>query len=114
MAGAYREARFVVFPSFHEGFGLPVAEAFSLGTPVITSNVGGTGDLGRGGGAILVDPFDDEALVEAMRMLLTDDAKLQSLKAEIAMRPRRSWPEYAADLWRCLVEPELVISGRAR
>ena len=46
MADAYREARFVVFPSYHEGFGLPVAEAFSLGTPVITGSVGGAADLG--------------------------------------------------------------------
>ena len=112
MADAYREARFVVFPSYHEGFGLPVAEAFSLGTPVITSNVGGTADLGREGGAILIDPFDDEALVAAMRLLLTDDAKLRSLKVEIARRPPRSWEEYAADLWQRLVEPELAIVGR--
>jgi glycosyltransferase involved in cell wall biosynthesis len=112
MADAYREARFVVFPSYHEGFGLPVAEAFSLGTPVITSNVGGTADLGRDGGAVLVDPFDDEALVAAMRLLLTDDAKLRSVKGEIAGRPPRSWDDYAADLWQRLVEPELVIPGR--
>jgi glycosyltransferase involved in cell wall biosynthesis len=109
MADAYRGARFVVFPSYHEGFGLPVAEAFSFGTPVITSNVGGTADLGRAGGAILIDPFDDESLVAAMRLLLTDDAELLSLKAEIALRPPRSWNDYAAELWKCLVEPELTI-----
>jgi glycosyltransferase involved in cell wall biosynthesis len=108
MADAYREARFVVFPSYHEGFGLPVAEAFSFGTPVITSNVGGTADLGRAGGAILIDPFDDETLVAAMRLLLTDDAELLSLKAEIALRPPRSWDDYAGELWKCLVEPELT------
>ena len=47
-----------------------------------------------------------------MRLLLTDDAELRSLKVEIAMRPSRSWDEYATDLWRRLVEPELAIVGR--
>jgi glycosyltransferase involved in cell wall biosynthesis len=104
---AYRRARFSVFPSLHEGYGLPVAESLSLGTPVITGGYGATGEVGSYGGAVLIDPRDDEALVDAMRFLLTDDAALADLKSQIERRPVRSWDQYASDLWGELVEPEL-------
>jgi glycosyltransferase involved in cell wall biosynthesis len=107
LAAAYRQARFTVFTSLHEGYGLPVAESLAYGTPVITSDYGSTREIAEGGGAVLVDPRDDEELVRAMRQLLTDDLQLASLNAQIARRPRRTWPEYAAELWDRVVAPEL-------
>lgn len=104
---AYRRARFSVFPSLHEGYGLPVVESLSLGTPVITGAYGATAEVGLGGGAVLVDPRDDEALVNAMRLLLSDDAVLADLKSQIHERPRRTWDDYASELWAGLVKPEL-------
>ncbi len=106
LAAAYRDARFTVFPSLHEGYGLPVAESVSLGTPVITSDYGSTKEIAAGGGAVLVDPRDDDAILDAMRSLLTDDARLQALRDAIARRPVRTWQMYAAELWDCLVTPE--------
>ena len=53
---AYRAARFTVFPSLAEGFGLPVAESLASGTPVVTSNFGSMAEIGQAGGALLVDP----------------------------------------------------------
>lgn len=103
---AYRRARFTVFTSLHEGFGLPVAESFEHGTPAITSDFGSTREIGEAGGALLIDPYDDEALVSAMRSLLQDDELLQRLRQEIGRRPVRTWSEYAADLWDTLVRPE--------
>ena len=47
--GAYRLARFTVFPSINEGFGLPVAESLGLGTPVITSNFGSMREIAEAG-----------------------------------------------------------------
>src|SRR5205085_1195336 len=83
--GGYRVARFTVFPSINEGFGLPVAESLACGTPVITSNFGSTREIAEGGdaggGALLVDPRDDDSLTGAMRSLLTDDALLHRLRA---------------------------------
>ena len=38
LESAYRQARFSVFASLHEGYGLPVAESLAMGTPVITTN----------------------------------------------------------------------------
>src|SRR5664279_1527571 len=69
---AYSAAAFTVFPSLHEGFGLPVAESLLHGTPVITSIFGSTAEIGGQGGTLLVDPRDHPSLTNAMRILLTD------------------------------------------
>ncbi len=105
---AYRTARFTVFPSLHEGFGLPVVESLAHGTPVITADFGSTAQIGAGGGALLVNPRDDAELTAAMRTLLTDDEALARLRRQIADRPERTWQDYADELWERLVEPELL------
>ncbi|WP_420120211.1 glycosyltransferase family 4 protein [Nakamurella sp.] len=107
---AYAAARFTVFPSLHEGFGLPVVESIAHGTPVITSDFGSTAESGAAGGTILIDPRDDEALTSAMRTLLTDDEVLRQLREQIAARPERTWKDYADDLWEQLVEPERQVT----
>jgi glycosyltransferase involved in cell wall biosynthesis len=107
LLAAYQAARFTVFPSLHEGYGLPVAESLSAGTPVITGDYGSTKEIGAAGGVMLIDPRDDEMLVDAVRTLLTDDERLRRLQAEIAQRPTRSWEDYAAELWDGLVGPSL-------
>jgi glycosyltransferase involved in cell wall biosynthesis len=96
---AYERASFTVFPSLHEGFGLPVAESLEHGTPVITSNYGSTAEIARGGGAILIDPHDDEELVSAMRRLLTDEELVRQLRRDIHARTARTWEEYASEVW---------------
>ena len=105
---AYRSARFTVFPSRHEGYGLPVAESLEAGTPVITSDFGSLRELASGGGALMVDPHDDNALANAMRRLLSDDAELALLRRQIAERPPRTWDDYARELWNRLVAPLLL------
>jgi glycosyltransferase involved in cell wall biosynthesis len=105
---AYQRARFAIFPSLHEGYGLPVAEALAAGTPVITSNFGSMQEIARNGGCLLVDPHADEEIVEAMRSLLTDDSLLSDLQHQARNRTSRSWETYAADLWEALVAPELA------
>lgn len=97
--GAYRRTRFTVFTSFHEGFGLPVAESLAAGTPVIASSHGAVAETASGGGAVLVDPGDDRSLVDAMRHLLTDDGEHADLCRAAQARPTRTWDEYADDLW---------------
>jgi glycosyltransferase involved in cell wall biosynthesis len=114
LAAAYRDARFSVFASLHEGYGLPVAESIAVGTPVITSNFGSTKEVGEHRGAELIDPRDDEQLVEAMRRLLSDDDHLAELRAETRNRSARSWDDYARDLWRYLVSPDRAAAGQAR
>lgn len=105
---AYQIADFVVFPSLHEGFGLPVAEALAAGTPVITSDFGSMREIvapdGEPLGGLLVNPRDDHAIADAMRTLLTDRAIASRLAAETRQRPARTWDDYADELWAYLVE----------
>jgi glycosyltransferase involved in cell wall biosynthesis len=105
---AYRLARFTVFPSVNEGFGLPVAESLSVGTPVITSGFGSTAEIAADGGAILIDPRDDDDLTAAMRTLLTDDDTLHRLRVEAEGRPRTTWDEYSRALWDAMLAPSDV------
>jgi glycosyltransferase involved in cell wall biosynthesis len=104
IASSLLEARCLVFPSLHEGFGLPVAEALSHGVPVITSDFGSTRELADGNGGLLVDPEDVSAICDALRALLVDDELHARLVAEARARPARSWVDYAHDLWEALVE----------
>lgn len=100
---AYRLARYTVFPSLNEGFGLPVAESLACGTPAITSRFGSMLEIASGGGALVVDPRDDHDLAEAMARLLVDDTEVDRLGHEAAARRDRTWDEYAALVWDCLV-----------
>jgi glycosyltransferase involved in cell wall biosynthesis len=106
LATTYRRARFTVFASLHEGYGLPVAESLAAGTPVITANYGSTQEIAASGGALTVNPRDDDALTAAIRSLLTDDDLLERLHTEISARPARSWAQYAAELWDSLIGVE--------
>jgi len=67
----YSGADLFVFPSLYEGFGLPPLEAMACGTPVVTSNTSSLPEV-VGDAAITVDPYDVEALAEAMRRVLSD------------------------------------------
>ncbi len=109
LAAAYELARFTVFPSFNEGFGLPVGESLALGTPVITANYGSMAEIAADGGALTVDPRDDHAIADAMRQLLTDDALLAELESQARDRPSRTWDDYARETWAVLVGDEGLI-----
>ncbi|WP_028046884.1 glycosyltransferase [Cellulomonas sp. URHE0023] len=99
---AYSLARFTVFPSLNEGFGLPVAESLAVGTPVITSAFGSMLEIAKEGGALVVDPRDDVAIADAMRELLSNDGTLERLREEAARRPGRTWDQYAGEVWQFL------------
>ena len=99
---AYRLAQCTVFPSLHEGFGLPVAESLASGTPVITSNFGSMLEIVAGGGALLVNPRDDQALSDALRRLLTDQSLRDRLAGAASKLPSRTWDDFAAETWTYL------------
>jgi glycosyltransferase involved in cell wall biosynthesis len=101
----YRRARFSVFASLHEGYGLPVAESLAYGTPALTTAYGSTAEIAAEGGALTVDPRDDDALLETMRRLLTDDALITELAQAARRRPVRTWDDYARELWAVLAAP---------
>lgn len=96
---AYRSARFSVFASLHEGYGLPVVESLAAGTPVVATSYGSVGEVAKIGGCLLVDPRDITSIASAMESLLTDDAQLEKLQREILARPSRTWENYADEVW---------------
>lgn len=96
---AYRVAYCTVFVSVHEGYGLPVAESLASGTPVITSNFGSMLEIGRRGGTMLVDPYDDYSIAGAMRDLLQQQALRDRLSEEAAALQWRTWDDYAREVW---------------
>lgn len=87
LAGLVRGARAVLFPSLYEGFGLPVLESMLMGTPVLASTEGSLPEI-AGDAALLVDPYDVDAIAGAITRLDTDDVLVSSLS--------RRGPEQAA------------------
>ncbi len=72
LLAVYALATVFAYPSFDEGFGLPVLEAMVQGTPVVTSASTATEEV-AGGAATIVDPLDTDALALAIAALLDDE-----------------------------------------
>jgi glycosyltransferase involved in cell wall biosynthesis len=87
-----RGARALLFPSLAEGFGLPVAEAMALGTPVLTADRGALAEV-AGDAALRVDPEDAAAIAAAIRRLDGDDALCAALAERGRARAQRFTPE---------------------
>lgn len=87
-----RSARAMLFPSVYEGFGLPVLESMLLGTPVLSSTTGAIPEL-AGEAALLVDPYDVQALTEGIRAIDSNDA----LRAELVCRGYRRAAEFSPE-----------------
>jgi len=77
----YRKARAFVYPSFYEGFGLPVVEALLSGCPVITSNVSSLPEAG-GPYSLKVDPNSVDDIAEKMKQVLCDNALQSKMKSK--------------------------------
>lgn len=67
----YSRADVFVYPSYYEGFGMPVLEAMTLGAPVVTSNTSSLPEV-AGDAALLIDPNDPTSLAEAILRVISD------------------------------------------
>ena len=67
----YQKSMALVYPSFYEGFGLPVAEALLSNTPVITSNVSSLPEAG-GPKSFYVNPDNPEEIASAITQVLSN------------------------------------------
>jgi glycosyltransferase involved in cell wall biosynthesis len=94
-----RGARAVVFPSLYEGFGLPVLEALTLGTPVVTSRESSLPEI-AGDAAVLVDPYDSGDIARAITAIFKD----VDLRAELARRGRLQAAKFSLERYRERVE----------
>jgi len=67
----YSASSMLIFPSLHEGFGIPVIEAMACGVPVVCSDIEPLIEV-AGGAALLVDPKSEEAIAEGIKRVLAD------------------------------------------
>lgn len=74
----FKNAKAFIFPSWYEGFGLPILEAMRSGCPVITSRGGALEEV-AGGAALLVDPANPLEIKEAMLKLSKEEGLRESL-----------------------------------
>ncbi len=100
----YRSAEVFVFPSRHEGFGLPPLEAMACGTPVVASDCGSLPEI-IGPAGFAIDPDDPRHMAGAIIGIITQD--------DLAADLRRQGPEQAARFtWQATALETLAIYGR--
>jgi glycosyltransferase involved in cell wall biosynthesis len=92
----YKMAEVFAYPSLHEGFGLPVAEAMSCGTPVLVSRDGALAEV-VGDAAVVVDALSVKSIAEGLSRLLSDGELRQKLSDEGKARAARFTWEAAAE-----------------
>jgi glycosyltransferase involved in cell wall biosynthesis len=96
----YSAAEAFVFPSLHEGFGLPVLEAMACGTPVLTSNTSALPEI-AGDAALLVDPTSVDAIAEGLVRILTDNClRNRLIEAGKTRASKFTWQAAAAQTMR--------------
>ncbi len=78
VAEFYKRADVFVYPSHYEGFGMPVLEAMTLGTPVICSNNSSLPEV-AGDAAVMIDSIDEIAIADAIMEVISDRKFRQQL-----------------------------------
>ncbi|MBR5602831.1 MAG: glycosyltransferase family 4 protein [Bacteroidales bacterium] len=92
-----------VYVSYFEGFGIPIVEAFKCDTPVITSNVTSMPEVAAGA-ALLVDPFKEESIAEAMVKIMDEKVREELIEKGRIRRQDFSWDKAAETWWRVCSE----------
>ena len=104
LAIMYRLASVFVFPSLYEGFGLPPLEAMASGTPVVTSNLSSLPEV-TGDAAVLVDPYDVDAIEAGIRQVLDDPILAADMRRKGLLRARQfSWEQSVTKTWEMYQE----------
>ena len=95
LEAAYQQADGFVLPSFHEGYGMVLAEALARGLPIISTTAGAIPDTVPADAGLLVPPGDEAALVEALARFL-DEPQLRERLAAGARAARETLPDWPA------------------
>lgn len=95
LVSLYNGAQLFVFPSFGEGFGLPVLEAMACGTPVLCSNLTSLPELAAGV-ATMFNPHDQNEFNDCLLELIDDTRALDTMKKAGPVRAAQyTWENYA-------------------
>ena len=90
LPGLYAGAKAVLYPSWTEGFGLPVVEALASGTPVVTGTAPALREVG-GDEAVYVDPDDVDGLAERIREVARQESSYDDRARRQQWTRRFSW-----------------------
>ncbi len=102
LGGLYENASVFVYPSFYEGFGFPILEAFSYGAPVVTSITSSCGEI-AGDGALLINPENHIEICEAILKIINDENLRRELIARGFNRAKGfTWKKTAKEFLNCL------------
>ena len=97
LVALYRRAAALVYPSRYEGFGLPLLEAMSCGTPVIAADTSSIPEV-LGDAGVLLHPEDEDAWQEAIGRVLADPAHVARLTfGGLARAATFSWQRTALE-----------------
>ncbi|MEG1573304.1 MAG: glycosyltransferase family 1 protein, partial [Bacteroidales bacterium] len=90
------------YPSFFEGFGIPIIEAYHAETAVITANTSAMPEI-AGDAALLIDPYSIESIANAMQALASDSTlRKQYIDKGRNQRKKFSWDQSAEKLWHSI------------
>jgi glycosyltransferase involved in cell wall biosynthesis len=96
-----RASKTFVFPSFYEGFGIPLLDAQSIGVPVTSSNAASLPEVGNDG-ALYFDPYNIEQMTESIRTILENDSLSKDLiKKGLINRLKFTWKKTAIETLNC-------------
>ncbi|HOW75993.1 MAG TPA: glycosyltransferase family 4 protein [Candidatus Competibacteraceae bacterium] len=90
---AYQQADVFVLPSFHEGYGMVLAEALARGLPMVSTTAGAIPDTVPAAAGLLVAPGDVAALAEALARVI-DEPDLRERLAAGARAVRQTLPDW--------------------
>ena len=100
LPGLYSAAKAATMPSVYEGFGLPVLEAMSCGTPVVASETSSLPEMG-GEAARYVDPHDVAGMAATIEQVWQDDGLRSEMRRQgLAQAARFSWARAARETLR--------------
>lgn len=95
--GLFKNAKVFVFPSWYEGFGIPVLEAMTLGCPVVTSQ-GGVLEEITGQAALHADPSDPSDIAKNLeKVLLSDTFRSEQIKKGHQQAAQFTWKRCAEE-----------------
>ncbi|MBL7142020.1 glycosyltransferase family 4 protein [Patescibacteria group bacterium] len=104
MVYLYNGAEAFIYPSFYEGFGLPVLEAMACGCPVLASNTGSIPEVG-GQAVLYFSPDNPEAIAKAMKKIVhNQDLKVELREKGLGQVKNFSWQRCAQETMKTLID----------